>query len=157
MKIDVNVGLDEYEGIGTSESDFMFNNWSDLKLANGTLSLDLWGAEFFTSALGTKIKEALKHRAFTFVDTDIYINGKTTFTFHNVRKITKSNGEILLKADEKDKEGTSYVIGGALPNTNLFDELTIEADEMFEMIFDTDDFISVEEYCKNPKEYSYHK
>lgn len=157
MKIDVTVGSNEYEGIGTSEADFMFNNWSDLTLVNGTLSLDIWGAEFFTSSLGTKIKEALKHRAFTFVDTDVYINGKTTFLFRDVRKISKSNGEILLETDIKGEAEATYIIGGVLANTNVFDEITIEADEMFEMVFDTDDFISVEEYCRKPKEYSYHK
>jgi len=153
MKIDVTVGSNEYEGIGTSEADFMFANWSDLTLVNGTFSLDVWGVEFCISSLGTKIKEALKHRAFTFVDNDIYINGKTTFLFHNVKKISKSNGEILLETNITKEAEETYIIGGVLANTNLFDELTIEADEEFEMIMETDDFISVEEYCKNPKKY----
>lgn len=155
MKVEITVGLDEYDGIGTSEAYFMFNDFSEIQINSYSLSLSVWGVDFSTRFLGGKIKEYLNNPSFNFVSEEIHIIGKTSFTFHNVVKVSKSERNIILETNIENKQPVPYVIGGVLPNKNYFDELTIEADKFFTMSFDTDDFISITEFCKNPKAYSY--
>jgi hypothetical protein len=155
MKVEITFGPEEFEGVGTSEAYFMFNSLDEMTLINNNLALDIWGVDIFTKFLGSKISRKLDDKYFNFISEEIHINGKTTFIFHNVAKLTKPNGDIILEKENKNKRTVPYVIGGVLPNRNYYDEITVDADELLTMKFDTDDFISIKEYCKDPKKYSY--